>query len=149
MPVDGSDDDGLTMRLFKHYTTAQQSYSYAIGALSTLQDGLSAEASVKVTSRRTRRALRSVVRVGFHLLCQRIVRLEFQAQQASRSWASLPRLSCVLTLANVRSFQDPIFLACWRKDIEGVRYLLESGQASITDVDEYGRGLLEVRLLAI
>jgi hypothetical protein len=58
----------------------------------------------------------------------------------------MPRLDCSMTIFNVRPKDTPIFSACQEHDINRVRYLLESGQACVYDVDEEIGGLLEVRI---
>ncbi|ROV98724.1 hypothetical protein VMCG_06797 [Cytospora schulzeri] len=83
--------------------------------------------------------------VGFKLICDRILRFEIEVQQTCLRWAIFggPKVCGSMTVFNIRPYDASIFRACHRWDYEEVRYLLESGQASLYDVDEYGNGLLE------
>lgn len=59
---------------------------------------------------------------------------------------SIPWLGCSFTTVNVRALDAPISKACQDWDLDTVRFLLETKQASIYDVDDECRlGLLEVR----
>jgi hypothetical protein len=60
---------------------------------------------------------------------------------------SIPWLGCSFTTVNVRAVDAPIFKPCYGWDLDTVRFLLETKQASIYDVDaEFRCGLLEVRI---
>lgn len=102
-------------------------------------------ASVMIQSKRNRRRLRLVSELGFNLFCQQVLRFELNLQLNTRQWTSMPTLDCSMTIFNVRPKDAPIFRACQERDINNVRYLLESGQASVYDADEEIGGLLEVR----
>jgi hypothetical protein len=58
----------------------------------------------------------------------------------------MPKFDYSMTMFNVRPKDAPIFRACQEWDINGVRYLLESRQASVYDADDEIGGLLEVRI---
>lgn len=59
----------------------------------------------------------------------------------------MPKLSCSLNVYNLRPNDAPISTAGRERDVSTVRYLLETGQASIYDVDDRIGGLIEVRIL--
>ena len=61
----------------------------------------------------------------------------------------MPSLSGQVSVVNVRPNDAPIFKACADHELPIVRHLLEIGEASIHDVDEYGDGLPEVSDICI
>lgn len=104
------------------------------------------DATVSLASKQNRRKLRLVLRAGFRLIEQHMLHFELTIGHNARSWMSIPWLGCSFTTINVRPEDSPIFRACQDGDLDSVRYLLETGQASIYDVDDEERdGLLEVR----
>jgi hypothetical protein len=103
-------------------------------------------ASVAIQSKRNRQKLILVFELGFNLFCQQVLRFELNLQLKTRQWTSMPRLDCSMTIFNVRPKDTPTFSACQEHDINRVRYILESGQACVYDVDEEIGGLLEVRI---
>ncbi|KAI0151631.1 hypothetical protein GGR57DRAFT_177994 [Xylariaceae sp. FL1272] len=101
-------------------------------------------ASITATSTHNRRKVRLILRAGLRLMQQHIVHFEFTIGQNARHWMSMPWLGCSISTLNVRPTHAPIFRACFEWDLESVRYLIDSGQASIYDVDaEFHCGLLE------
>lgn len=125
-----------------------QSYSSVIGNIRSLPDvtGPKATIGAQVTldSKRRRRRARIVVSAAFRLFCGRVLQFELQAQLTARRWTITPWLGCSMRIYNLRPSYAPIFLACKDRDFEEVRYLLESGQASVYDGDEEIGGLIEV-----
>jgi hypothetical protein len=103
------------------------------------------EVAVTVAAKRNIRKARIIVKMGFRLIRRHIMWFELNVRHNARHWASLPWLMCSFTTVNVRANDAPIFQACFDWNLESVRFLLETGRASVYDVDEEtGRGLLEV-----
>jgi hypothetical protein len=101
---------------------------------------------VTLQSKRNRRKFRIVFGMGFNLFCRHILQFELNLQQQTlREWISMPRAGCSINILNVRPSGAPIFRACREWDFDQVRYLLESRQASVYDVEAQIGGLLEVR----
>jgi len=72
---------------------------------------------------------------------RKVLDLELSLRMRNKAWMS-PSISFNITVISVRSSIDPIFDACRRCDLEQVKTLFETGQASVTDVDEDGNSLL-------
>lgn len=102
-------------------------------------------AVVTYESKRNRRKIKIAFFVGFKLFCNRILNFDVEMQQWCSRGGGKPWLGCSMTLFNIRPHDAPIFLACRRWDFHKVRYLIESGEASLYDVNEEIGGLLEVR----
>ncbi|KAI1140197.1 hypothetical protein F5Y05DRAFT_377519 [Hypoxylon sp. FL0543] len=100
-------------------------------------------AMLTVQYKKARRRLRFVLDIGFNVFSQQVLRFELSLQQAVRHWTGMPTFDCSMKIFNVRSKESSIFLACQKRDLSRVRYLLESGQASIFDCDDEIGGLLE------
>lgn len=95
-------------------------------------------------SRRNSRRAKLLFHAGFSLFGQQILRFELCAQLICHSWKIGPSINSSLTIINLRPSHSPIFLACRHYNIDEVHYLLETGLASINDVDSETGGLLEV-----
>ncbi|KAH6974280.1 hypothetical protein BKA56DRAFT_554399 [Ilyonectria sp. MPI-CAGE-AT-0026] len=90
----------------------------------------------------------AALRARLYVLGQRLVFFEIKARHFARAWMSVPFLGCSMTILHVRSSEDPIFLACRDWDLSTVRYLIETRQASVHDIDHDKRAnLLQVNLL--
>ncbi|KAI1332896.1 hypothetical protein F5Y16DRAFT_356911 [Xylariaceae sp. FL0255] len=102
------------------------------------------QASISSNSWHNRRNARLALRLGLKLMQQRVFYFEFNLRQVSRYWVSIPSVEFSIASVNVRPSNSPIFKACFDWNLKMVRFLLETGQASIYDVDhEMGDGLLE------
>ncbi|KAI0508925.1 hypothetical protein F5B22DRAFT_618643 [Xylaria bambusicola] len=100
--------------------------------------------SVEFTSSQVKRKLHFVLRAGIRLIRQQMIQFNLTIQHDAKHWMSLPRLGLSLRPIYIRPADAPIFQACHDWDLEAVRYLLDTGQATIYDVDsELRRGLLE------
>ncbi|KAI0413478.1 hypothetical protein F5X98DRAFT_378725 [Xylaria grammica] len=100
--------------------------------------------SVMLTSSQTRRKLRLVLRAGLRLIRQQMIQFDLNIRHDVKHWMSLPRLGLSLTPIYIKPANSPIFQACFDCDLEAVRYLIDTGQATNHDVDsESRRGLLE------
>ncbi len=107
------------------------------------------DARVALASSQTRRKLRLALRVGLSLIRKHIIQFELSLRHDTRHWMSLPWLGLSLTTINIRPASAPISQACFDWDFEAVRYLIETGQSTIHDVDDETRcGLLEVSTLS-
>ena len=84
------------------------------------------------------------MKLAFGIFGQRILDFELGVRQVAHAWFSLPWMSAYVAVKNVRDREAPIFRACMGADLAGVRGLLESGEASIYDIDSEGCGLLGV-----
>jgi hypothetical protein len=136
-------------RLIQHYMRRSLShYCVPFGSLRELStsDTPPMGALVTIQSKRNCRKLRLVFELGFNLFCQQVLRFELNLQLNTRQWPGMPRLDCSMTIFNVRPKDAPIFCACQEHDINRVRYLLDSGQACVYDVDEEIGVLLEVSI---
>lgn len=102
-------------------------------------------AVVTYESKRNRRKVKIAFFVKFKLFCNRILNFDVEMQQWCARGGGKPWLGCSMTLFNIRPQDAPIFLACRRWDFQKVRHLIESGEASLYDVNEEIGGLLEVR----
>lgn len=100
--------------------------------------------SISFQSKRNRRKLRISLNAKFYFLCVRILQFEIRAQHISRQWLGGTWIGCSMTIFNLRPRKSPIFEACLDLDYLRTRDLLESGQASVYDVDDEYGGLLEV-----
>ncbi|KAI1350763.1 hypothetical protein F5Y01DRAFT_284810 [Xylaria sp. FL0043] len=142
------DDDRAdpSVRLLEHYMRKSRNHrAIAFGSLHQLctTNRPAVGASLTAQSKRNRQKLRAVLEFGFNLFCQHILQFELTVQQVARGWVSMPRLNCSMTIFNVRPTDAPIFQACRDRNIGKVRYLLESGEASVHDADDEIGGLLE------
>ncbi|RWA09416.1 hypothetical protein EKO27_g5689 [Xylaria grammica] len=100
--------------------------------------------SVMLTSSQIRRKLRLVLRAGLRLIRQHMIQFDLNIRHDAKHRMPLLRLGLSLTPIYIRPANSPIFQACFDRDLEAVRYLIETGQATIHDVDsESRRGLLE------
>ncbi|KAK5637154.1 hypothetical protein RRF57_012866 [Xylaria bambusicola] len=100
--------------------------------------------SVVLTSSQVKRKLRLVLRAGLGLIRRQIIQFDLTIRHDAKHWMSLPRLGLSLTPIYIRPADAPIFQACHDWDLDAVRYLIDTGQATIHDVDsESRRGLLE------
>lgn len=137
------------MRLLQHHMRRSYcQYSIAYGSLnkSLTSDESVSGLSVTINSKRNRRKFRLIFSIGFNLFCRHILQFELNLQQQTlRQWTGMPRFGCSMTVFNVRPNDAPIFRACQEWDLSRVKYLLESGQASVYDVEDEIGGLLEVR----
>lgn len=97
----------------------------------------------ETTSNRRRVKLAGVL--GFKLICNRIIKFEIEGLQWYLRSGGIPQLSCSMTIFNVRPYDTPIFEACRRWDFGKVTHLIQTGQASLHDVDDKLGGLLEVK----
>ncbi|RYC63527.1 hypothetical protein CHU98_g2689 [Xylaria longipes] len=134
------------MRLIEHDMRRSLSYhSVMLGSLRKLPttDKRAIGAMLTVQSKRNRRRLKLVFEIGFKLFSQHVLQFELNLRQAARHWTGMPTVDCSMPIFNVRPGGAPIFRACFSLDINTVRYLLESGQASVYDVDDENGGLLE------
>lgn len=87
----------------------------------------------------------AALRARLCVLGQRLVFFEIKARHFARTWMSIPLLGCSMTILHVRSSEDPIFSACRNWDLSTVRYLIETRQASVHDIDhDKGASLLQV-----
>lgn len=117
------------------------------GSLKSLQNfALSIGGSISLESKRKSRRARFTLNMQYRLFGTYILRFELQMQLLCRSWSLSPQISPHLTVFYLRPSDSPIFEACQAWDLDEVRWLLKTGQASIYDVDEYTGGLLEVCL---
>jgi hypothetical protein len=121
-------------------------YSISFGSLNQLsQDESKLGALVTMQTKRNRRKLRFVISIGFKLFCQRVLQFELILQHNIRQWTGMPKVGCSMTIFSVWPSDAPIFRACQEWDLNKIRYLLESGEASVYDVEDEIGGLLEVR----
>ncbi|KAF6829581.1 hypothetical protein CPLU01_07867 [Colletotrichum plurivorum] len=88
------------------------------------------------------RNLRVSLRVKFYFLNERVLSFELGLRQFIRAWASIATTDCRISVANIRPTGSPIFELCRKSDLEGVRKVLEEGQASIYDVDDLDHATL-------
>lgn len=100
--------------------------------------------SLSLISKKNLWKARALIKTRVNILGQRIICLEIKAQQFTQTWLSMPSLSGIISVVNVRPKDAPIFRACREFDFPTVKHLLETGEASIHDVDQSGDGLLEV-----
>lgn len=105
--------------------------------------------SLSLISKKNLWKARALFRARVNILGQRIMCLEIKAQHFTQAWLGMPFLSSQLSIINVRSPRAPIFKACFDHNLPLVKHLLETGEASISDVDENGDGLLEVSVIYI
>ncbi|RSL45605.1 hypothetical protein CEP53_010701 [Fusarium sp. AF-6] len=101
------------------------------------------QGSLSLTSKKNLWKARALFKVRVNILGRRIIRLEINAQHFTQIWLGMPFLSGQISIVNVRPKDAPIFDACVNLDLPMVKHLLETGEASIHDVDEDGDGLLE------
>ncbi|RSL80415.1 hypothetical protein CEP51_006585 [Fusarium floridanum] len=104
------------------------------------------EGSLSLTSKKNLWKARALFKARINILGRRIIFLEIEAQQFTQTWFGMPFLSSQLSIVNVRPNDAPIFKACVDFNLPMVKHLLETGEASIHDVDEDGNGLLEFLL---
>lgn len=136
------------MLIQHHMRRSHCQYSISFGSLNeSSRDESKLGALVVIQSKRNRRKLRVILNIGFKLFCQHVFQFELSLQQTIRQWTGMPKVSCSMTIFNVRPNDAPIFRACQEWDLNKIRYLLESGQASIYDVEDTVGGLLEVGIL--
>lgn len=102
------------------------------------------QAVVAYESKRKHQKAKFTLLLGFKMVCDRILKFEIEAQLGCLKQGGLPRLGCSMTIFNLRPNDAPIFQACRKWDFHEVRYLLETGQASLFDVSSEVGGLLEV-----
>ncbi|KAI1270658.1 hypothetical protein F5Y18DRAFT_369114 [Xylariaceae sp. FL1019] len=103
----------------------------------------SLRAHIALQSKRNRRRFRAVLQVKFKFLCTRVLQIEIRAQQILHQWLGAPWFDCWMTVVNVRPGDSPIFEACFQLDFWRVKSLIDSGEASVYDFMDTGRGLLE------
>ncbi|KAI0433911.1 hypothetical protein F5Y09DRAFT_297835 [Xylaria sp. FL1042] len=142
------DDDQIDpgVRFLKHHTRKSLTqHSITFGSLrkSCTANKPAIGALLTAQSKRKSQKLRVVLEFGFNLFCQHVLQFELNLRQVARGWASMPRLNCSMTVFNVRPTDAPIFQACRDGDIGKVKFLLESGEASVYDADDRIGGLLE------
>ncbi|WQF89345.1 hypothetical protein CDEST_14359 [Colletotrichum destructivum] len=100
------------------------------------------QVAVKTTA--SFREVRASLRVRFFLFNERVLRFELGVRQFTRAWSSFAFVGSRIDVLNVRPFDSRIFNCCRELDFDGVKTMLEQGQASINDVDdETNAGLLE------
>lgn len=107
------------------------------------------EGSLSLISKKNLWKARARLKARVNILGKRIICLEIKAQHFTQAWLGMPFLSGQLSIVNVRPNDTPIFEACSNLDLPVVKHLLETGEASIHDVDEDGWGLLEVSAICI
>lgn len=100
-------------------------------------------AMVELERRRYDKKLRAKVRAWLNLFGPRVVDFEISIRIRSLAWMS-PSMECLVRTVNVRPWGCPIFQACEFADLKRVKFLLESGEASINDVCPDGNSLLWV-----
>ncbi|RTE74334.1 hypothetical protein BHE90_011218 [Fusarium euwallaceae] len=105
------------------------------------------EGSLSLTSKKNLWKARALFKARVNILGRRIIFLEIEAQQFTQTWLGMPFLSGQISIVNVRPNNAPIFKACADFNLPMVKHLLETGEASIHDVNEYGEGLLECVLM--
>lgn len=89
--------------------------------------------------------IKFLISLGCKLFGATILKGELQISINCRFWSLEPHITSSITALNLRPTDSPIFVACRQRDLNQVRYLLHTGEASIYDVDEELGGLLEVR----
>lgn len=101
---------------------------------------------VKTTlvSKRSTWAARVMLKGQLNFFGRRIIHTEIRMHHFTRSWTSMPSISSLMTILNIRPNDTPIFRACRNYDLPTIQHLLETGKASVFDVDEDRSGLLEV-----
>lgn len=101
---------------------------------------------VKTTfvSKRNTWAARVMLKAQLNFFGRRIIHTEFKMHHFTRSWMSMPSISSLVTILNIRPNDTPIFEACREHDLPTIQHLLETGKASVFDVNEDRDGLLEV-----
>lgn len=104
----------------------------------------SVRGSVILSSKRMSRKATVQLGARYKLVGICLLQFELRIHFLLRSWVLSPSFTSNLTVSYLRSKDSPIFRACHTYDFGEVRYLLETGQASIRDVDETVGGLLEV-----
>jgi len=102
------------------------------------------EGSLSLISKKNLWKARALFKARVNILGQRIIHLEIKARHFTQTWLGMPSLSGKISVVNVRPNDAPIFKACHGLDLPTVKHLLETGEASIHDVDQWGDGLLEV-----
>lgn len=107
------------------------------------------EGSLSLISKKNLWKARALFKARVSILGQRIICLEIKAQHFTQTWLGMPSLSGRISVVNVRPKGAEIFKACAQFELPTVRHLLESGDASISDVNEDGHGLLEVSTVSI
>lgn len=107
------------------------------------------EGSLSVISKKNLWKARALLKARVNILGQRIICLEIKAQHFTQTWLGMPSLSGRISVVNFRPRGAEIFKACAHLELPTVRHLLESGDASIHDVDQHGNGLLEVSTVYI
>lgn len=104
-----------------------------------------AVAAASISRKRAYTKAKLVISLGCRLVGESILKFELQVSVKCRSWWFGPRLASYFTILNLRPSQNPIFVACRQHNLDEVRYLIQSGKATIRDIDEDTGGLLEVR----
>lgn len=102
------------------------------------------EGSLNLISKKNLWKARALFKARVNILGQRIICLEIKAQHFTQTWLGMPSLSTKISVVNVRPNDAPIFAACNNLDLPAVKHLLETREASIHDVSQWGDGLLEV-----
>lgn len=127
-------------------TLSRHSVSFGDGrSLESLRDfALGIGGSIGLESKRKSRRAKLILNMQYRLFGTYILRLELQMQLLCRSWSLSPQILPHLTVCFLRPSDSPIFEACQTYNFGEVRWLLETGQASIYDVDGDIGGLLEV-----
>lgn len=141
-------DDPIQM-LTEHYSRrTNRHHEITVGSpVRGLASGFgssSAMAAASISQKRTSTKIQLLISLGFRLLGQSVLKFELQVSVNCRTWSFSPRLASYFTILNLRPSQSPIFVACRQRNLDEVRYLIQSGQASVRDVDQSTGGLLEV-----
>jgi hypothetical protein len=131
----------------------QHAWSYANGADSSFSESDSHNmpteprrfrVMVSVQSKRHQKLLRAKMRTWLKFFGPKVVEFDFTIQHRTKSWMS-PAMQCAVRITNMRPYDSLIFQACRYVDFERVKMLLDSGEASINDMTEWG-GLLYVSI---
>lgn len=128
-------------------TLATYSWAYEYSKRSQRASSRESRFGVKMTlvSKRNMQTARAIFRARLNFLGQRIILAEIRIRRFALAWMSLPSVDTSVTVFNIRPDEAPIFQACRDGDFCRIRYLLETRQASICDVQHTRReGLLEV-----
>ncbi|KAF7541600.1 hypothetical protein G7054_g445 [Neopestalotiopsis clavispora] len=143
---EGNDDP--IYKLFEHDVRRTLSYrEVTVGSTSrqmNFENGWSSVGAAAVLRRkRSSTRIKFMLSLGCKLFGATILKGELQISINCRFWRFQPHIASSITALNLRPTHSPIFVACRKRDLNQVRYLLHTGEASIYDIDEDLGGLLE------
>lgn len=116
--------------------------SSSVTGRTTPRPRYSGHVAVKTTA--SFRQVRASLRLRFFFFNERVLQFELGVRQLTRTWTSFSLVGSGIDVVNIRSNDSRIFKYCREGNFDGVKMMIEQGQASINDVDDmYSGGLLE------